>query len=708
MSFLFKNQYENWKVNFKFDNSMYNLACRITSDLEQSHNDKVLLFKNKLDEVTQINMLSDRPDLPDYKAFRDFLKAMIEPKNAWLIIEGKEKGLLGTNFYLDYPLFYTIKRIFEIDYKPKNDHDYLEFKILLMFYIYNLDIFESITKTNIIENYVELNNQLFKKINSFFINQRFFYSLKRKDRDSALKLHSQLYNLSSSDHYNYLESLIYFEDNDYNKSLAILEKIEKKSIFYRDSNKKILEIKANQGKVDDFIKLIKEFDGKYSEYFIKFLLLKLYSNTNEIFRESIFLDLKDKLIIPIEESQAKQELYDIRTETGKLVLRLKSFIELSKEIGPNNIDEFQLITNKISNLKLLLSVINIDSSFIFLIDNEVLFSKEIFTKFLKIQNVDSFDFKETESLNIDYSVIWDLIINFSNKRLVLERFSDYNSLVTLIKNLAYTLSKRHVFNNNELKLHSEKMDKLENSFILLRSFLFKIYTDVLEYGDIILVNKYKKNFYDLHKNGYIDFEIVHKISKSSFLNISNRSKIALEAAEIYFESIKDKKWVDAGSVSLAFYKILEIEFNHKIVYPIVNKIDFDKLFSKYKQNLENESANGRTINWNFIIQNLVKIKNLKSNGLTAGQIFALLTRLSSHTPPLRDFELYILGILEKNFTLEGLEYFKNRKLFESLNDKFREKYRNPPAHTTYLSLETASDSRNFVYEQLMFLNGKFT
>jgi hypothetical protein len=241
----------------------------------------------------------------------------------------------------------------------------------------------------------------------------------------------------------------------------------------------------------------------------------------------------------------------------------------------------------------------------------------------------------------------------------------------------------------------------------LRSFIFKIYTDVLEYGDIILVNKYNKNFYDLHKNGYIDFEIVHKISKSSFLNISNRSKIALEAAEIYFESIKDKKWVDAGSVSLAFYKILEIEFNHKIVYPIVNKIDFDKLFSKYKQNLENESANGRTINWNFIIQNLVKIKNLKSNGLTAGQIFALLTRLSSHTPPLRDFELYILGILEKNFTLEGLEYFKNRKLFESLNDKFREKYRNPPAHTTYLSLETASDSRNFVYEQLKFLNGKF-
>jgi hypothetical protein len=707
MSFYFRNQYENWKVNFKFENSMYNLACRILSDIEQSHNEEVIVFKKKLDEVTQINILNPRPDVPDHKTFRDFLKAMIEPKNAWLIIEGKEKGLLGTNFYLDYPLFYTIKRIFEIDYKPKNDHDYLEFKILLMFYIHNIDIFESITKTNIIENYVELNNQLFKKINSFFINKRFFYSLKRKDRDSALKLHSQLYNLSSSDHYNYLESLIYFEDNDYNKSLAILEKIEKKSIFYRDSNKKILEIKANQGKVDDFIKLIKEFDGKYSEYFIKFLLLKLYSNTNEIFRESIFLDLKDKLIIPIEESQAKQELYDIRTETGKLVLRLKSFIELSKEIGPNNIDEFQLITNKISNLKLLLSVINIDFSFIFLIDNEVLFSKEIFRNFLKIQNVASFDFKETDSLNIDYSVIWDLLVNFSNKRLVLERFSDFNSLVTLITNLAFILSKRFVLKNDDLKLHSENMDKLEKSFNLMQSFLFKIYGDVLEYGDITLVNKYKKNFYDLHEKRYINFEIVDKISKLSFLDISNRSKIALEAAEIYFESIKDKKWVDAGSVSLAFYKVLEIEFNYKVVTPLVNKIDFGKLFTKYKKNIENESANGRTFNWSFTIKNLEKIKNLKSNGLTAGQIFALLTRLSSHVPPLRDFELYILEILEKHFTLEGLEYFRNGKIIDCLNEKFREKYRNPPAHTTYLSIETAIDSRNFVYEQLKFLNGKF-
>jgi hypothetical protein len=707
MSFYFRNQYENWKVNFKFENSMYNLACRIVSDIEQSHNEDVIVFKKKLDEVTQINILNPIPDMPDYKTFRDFLKAMIEPKNAWLIIEGKEKGLLGTNFYLDYPLFFTIKRIFEIDYKPKNDHDYLEFKILLMFYIHNIDIFESITKTNIIENYVELNNQLFKKINSFFINQRFFYSLKRKDRDSALKLHSQLYNLSSSDHYNYLESLIYFEDNDYNKSLAILEKIEKKSIFYRDSNKKILEIKANQGKVDDFIKLIKEFDGKYSEYFIKFLLLKLYSNTIEIFRESIFLDLKDKLIIPIEESQAKQELYDIRTETGKLVLRLKSFIELSKEIGPNNIDEFQLITNKISNLKLLLSVINIDFSFIFLVDNEVLFSKEIFRNFLKIQNVASFDFKETDSLNIDYSVIWDLLLNFSNKRLVLERFSDFNSLVTLIKNLAFILPKRFVLKNDDLKLHSENMDKLEKSLNLMQSFLFKIYGDVLEYGDITFVNKYKKNFYDLHEKGYINFEIVDKISKLSFLDISNRSKIALEAAEIYFESIKDKKWVDAGSVSLAFYKILEIEFNHKIVYPLVNKIDFGKLFTKYKKNIENESANGRTFNWSFTIKNLEKIKNLKSNGLTAGQIFALLTRLSSHDPPLRDFELYILEILEKHFTLEGLEHFRNGKIIDCLNEKFREKYRNPPAHTTYLSIETAIDSRNFVYEQLKFLNGKF-
>jgi hypothetical protein len=182
-------------------------------------------------------------------------------------------------------------------------------------------------------------------------------------------------------------------------------------------------------------------------------------------------------------------------------------------------------------------------------------------------------------------------------------------------------------------------------------------------------------------------------------NLSFRGKLAFEAAEVGYQSIMNKEWIDSGNISLAYFKILEIEFNNRFIKPLFQNINHNDL----RKNLENEKG----LTGNFIRSIDTIIKNLEKNNytLTSGQIFYFLTNILENNQT--NFSKYFIHKIEEILTDLGLVELHNGELFNMFNDKFREKYRNPPAHTLYLSKDQALEARQFVIKNLNYLSDKF-
>ena len=196
-----------------------------------------------------------------------------------------------------------------------------------------------------------------------------------------------------------------------------------------------------------------------------------------------------------------------------------------------------------------------------------------------------------------------------------------------------------------------------------------------------------------------------------YKKLSRRGLYAFQVAEWMFKKSReeDYSWKDAGPISLNYFRIIELEFNQRLIIPLL--------------------ANGQYKQISKVFKNEKKLLNEDGIKLIEGRfgiILSSLKKISSENSDVDGLELGVLDYFFKNIIVESdasdtigdkTAAFLFNKVITLLTDKGktallsgemrtlisrekRERYRNPPAHTRYLPYSVACECREFVLESL--------
>ena len=191
-------------------------------------------------------------------------------------------------------------------------------------------------------------------------------------------------------------------------------------------------------------------------------------------------------------------------------------------------------------------------------------------------------------------------------------------------------------------------------------------------------------------------------------NLSKKSLVAFESAEKQFGLCETDDWgyADAGMLSLAYYRIIEVEFAKKIIRPIINMIGINRIKELYKQvldSLSNDKIAGNKYKdaWNMVIEAFEKISNNNDDGMELGKINHFMKNLkNSNVENDVLFDALKTAICSLVIDSQRIDDFLDFATKTFLSYKVRNSYRNPPAHTKYLSYKEACGCREYVIENL--------
>lgn len=235
----------------------------------------------------------------------------------------------------------------------------------------------------------------------------------------------------------------------------------------------------------------------------------------------------------------------------------------------------------------------------------------------------------------------------------------------------------------------------------LANIILLAYTEESIQGNL---NEKVKEFVDAKLKGKLDeSSIVHKQVGRS---LSTKGAIALEAAETQYSLSKtiDWGWKDAGMLSLAYYRIIEVEINQKLLLPAVRSIGIDRIQKDYetvRSSLTGESKKSYVNKWGRIISTLDRILSGTADvaGLMLGEMEYLFRNIGSGVTDgdllAQSFRRGIGSLLVEGTDLDEFVAFLEKDV---VNKEIRDKYRNPPAHTRYLPYKTACECRDYFYQ----------
>ena len=194
---------------------------------------------------------------------------------------------------------------------------------------------------------------------------------------------------------------------------------------------------------------------------------------------------------------------------------------------------------------------------------------------------------------------------------------------------------------------------------------------------------------------------LHETDASISDQLSVKGKIAYKAALWQFDNALNGNLgtMDAGMLCLSYMRILELELNQKVYLPLKayqQQIE-DKYHSILKQIKKTSIDPEPTLSkrWEAIFL-------LNNDGIELGKLHNFLvlfeTDPGEYEAPLREFitELFRNHILNEH----GMNCLLSGKLAKMIDYRAREKYRNPPAHTRYVNVDTAFECRQYVEKNL--------
>ena len=217
-----------------------------------------------------------------------------------------------------------------------------------------------------------------------------------------------------------------------------------------------------------------------------------------------------------------------------------------------------------------------------------------------------------------------------------------------------------------------------------------------------------ENYFNKHKKlpkikSNLLNEEISQITARSVL--SNYGKLLLESALDDLKNAEKSKKLsrDCGMISLGFYRILEWEYNEKLIWPCLNSdllkeinIDFKQM---YEQNPKSKKLENVIKYWEKMIKKLSDgLKNKK--GLELGSLEIFLSKINSLKGPDHKIKSRLRDSIFLRLTQKGKQAFENGEIITPIKSEIREKFRNPPAHTRFLDFGTAHECKEFVFKSL--------
>jgi hypothetical protein len=163
---------------------------------------------------------------------------------------------------------------------------------------------------------------------------------------------------------------------------------------------------------------------------------------------------------------------------------------------------------------------------------------------------------------------------------------------------------------------------------------------------------------------------------------------------------ENRCWLDAGLLSLGFFRILELELNRRLIAPAILSID-ESALAKAVSELDEKVKK----NWQVVIRGITDVRSGRLNGLELGPLEILLNRLRRLGEACdQQLRATLRTAMNSHLSEEGRQALDRGGFGDLIGLTQRERFRNPAAHTRHVSLHQARDCREHVEEALISLD----
>ena len=511
---------------------------------------------------------------------------------------------------------------------------------------------------------------------------RFLKAIKNGQIKTAMRI---LYRIDDmlEDEEAYYEAIMALMDKDYNEGIYRAKLVNKSSKYYFKTLNVLLECYAMQGDYFNFVQcLLQNREYTYDLWNIIYLRMLLALNAKDL---NAFETMYASLDNQIEVTDEKTNYYgSVVSLVSKICL--EGFEILDEILSLAAMDSSFTVSNRISHRLQQLSVATKS------------FSKSLAESF-SVQYYMINDFKATK----------DRVINYLGNIFVTESpnhsFEDLKSLTTMFLKLGHedlflmTVSK----NFDTIVAHAEDGNHDAE--------------EILRYA---YIEGTLQNNVDQRVVNYV-LPQVNELTKDvkamkAYAVLSDAGKRAFEFAEWEFKKSQEEEYgcKDAGMLSLAYYRIFELELNRYIVYPLAKQVQYANVYAQfetYRNSLSNPARSSYIKKWSSLLDSIKTMENSQytEGALMLGPLDKLFRNINIQDRRNANDPLSILfdSLLTNIFTTHGMSQW-NGNFFSDITIKSnREKYRNPPAHTKYLAYDVACECRDFYIDKMSQIEGLF-
>ena len=151
-------------------------------------------------------------------------------------------------------------------------------------------------------------------------------------------------------------------------------------------------------------------------------------------------------------------------------------------------------------------------------------------------------------------------------------------------------------------------------------------------------------------------------------------------------------------ISLGFFRILELEFNERLITPMLEMLDLEMLDREISALTGAKPSGHRKKAVEFWEKMKVSLHRAKEyrKGIELGALELILAKISQATGSDINIKSLLRSSLFPALSTEGIEALNSGELARLLDQSAREKFRNPPAHSRYLHLSTARECKAYV------------
>lgn len=158
---------------------------------------------------------------------------------------------------------------------------------------------------------------------------------------------------------------------------------------------------------------------------------------------------------------------------------------------------------------------------------------------------------------------------------------------------------------------------------------------------------------------------------------------------------------DASGLALIFFRVLEIEYNNKLIRPFSKALDFSIIkkitgFQKLTINIRNGqyfNIDPKYSRWGKDLESLFDLHSGTKESMEIGIIRTLLIHIWRGTD---SCATHLLKLFEQHLTQEGKNALHSERMMDVIGSANVNMYRNPGAHTGFVPYSRACDARGFV------------